>query len=160
MTNHEASTSSPARSPDVQAAREREFERLCESVRIENKAALFEALAHADIGTVIVEFDGYGDSGQIQDVTAYVARDVVLKLPARSIEIAHVQSGSLDIVREALSVRDAIEHLAYDVLEETHGCWQDNLGAYGDFVFDVAERSITLNYHERIETSEYTQHVF
>ena len=44
--------------------------------------------------------------------------------------------------------------------EEAHGGWEDNLGAYGDFVFDVAERSITLNYHERIETSEYTQHVF
>jgi hypothetical protein len=160
MTNHEALTSSAACSPDAQAAREREFERLCESVRLENKVALFDAFADADIGTVIVEFDGYGDSGQIQDVTAYVARDVVLKLPSRTIEIAHVQSGSLDIVRETLSVRDAIEHLAYDVLEETHGCWEDNLGAYGDFVFDVAARTITLNYNERFEDSEYTQHVF
>lgn len=160
MTNHEPSTSSPACSPDTQTVREHEFERLCESVRCENKAALFDVLAEADIGTVIVEFDGYGDSGQIQDVSAYVARDVILKLPARTIEIAHAQPGSLDIVRETLSVRDAIEHLAYNVLEDTHGCWEDNLGAYGDFVFDVAERSITLNYHERIETSEYTQHVF
>lgn len=160
MTNHESSTSSPACDPDAQAARAREFERLCESVRIENKAALFDALAEADIGTVIVEFDGYGDNGQVQDVSAYVARDVILKLPPRTIEIAHVQPGSLDIVRETLSVRDAVEHLAYDVLEEAHGGWEDNLGAYGEFDFDVAARSITLHYHERIETSEYTEHVF
>jgi hypothetical protein len=54
----------------------------------------------------------------------------------------------------------AIEQLAYDFLRETHAGWENNEGAYGDFHFDVTERSITLNYNERIETSEYTQHVF
>lgn len=160
MTNQAQSTSSSACDTNAQVTSESELERLCKAVRAGNKAALFDALAQADIGIVIVEFDGYGDSGQIEDVTAYDARDVVLKLPSRSIEIGHVQLGSLNIVRETLTVRDAIEHLAYDVLERTHGYWEDNLGAYGDFVFDVAKRSITLNYHERVETSEYTKHVF
>lgn len=57
-------------------------------------------------------------------------------------------------------MKEAIERLAYDFLEETHGGWENNEGAYGDFLFDVTERTITLNYNERIETSEYTQHVF
>lgn len=57
-------------------------------------------------------------------------------------------------------MKEAIERLAYDFLEETHGGWENNEGAYGDFLFDVTERTITLNYNERIDTSEYTQHVF
>ncbi|MBN9581199.1 MAG: hypothetical protein J0G37_06810 [Afipia sp.] len=121
MTNQAQSTSSSACDTNAQVTSESELERLCKAVRAGNKAALFDALTQADIGIVIVEFDGYGDSGQIEDVTAYDARDVVLKLPSRSIEIGHVQLGSLNIVRETLTVRDAIEHLAYDVLERTHG---------------------------------------
>ncbi len=39
-----------------------------------------------------------------------------------------------------MSVRDAIERLAYDFLEETHDGWENSDGAYGDFIFDVAER--------------------
>lgn len=57
-------------------------------------------------------------------------------------------------------MKEAIERLAYDFLEETHDGWENNEGAYGDFLFDVAARTITLNYNERLETSEYTQHVF
>jgi hypothetical protein len=56
--------------------------------------------------------------------------------------------------------KDAIEKLVYDLLEQTYSGWEDNQGAYGDFLFDVSERTITLNFNERIETSEYTQHVF
>ncbi len=50
-------------------------------------------------------------------------------------------------------MKEAIERLAYEG-------WENNEGAYGNFLFDVTERTITLNYNERIETSEYSQHVF
>ncbi len=50
--------------------------------------------------------------------------------------------------------------LAYDFLEETHDGWENSDGAYGDFIFDVAERTITLDYNERHMESDYSQHVF
>jgi hypothetical protein len=53
-----------------------------------------------------------------------------------------------------------VEALVYAFLAETHGGWENNEGAYGDFTFTVADRSIILDYNERIETSEYTQHIF
>lgn len=140
-------------------AKERAFAKLCESIRPENKAAVFDALALAAITSVEVTFDGYGDSGQIEDVAAK-AGDKGVALPAVSVELARAEWGSSDIVRTTHPMPQAIEQLAYDFLEETHSGWQDNQGAYGDFVFDVAERTITLNYNERIETFEYTQHVF
>ena len=58
------------------------------------------------------------------------------------------------------AVRDAIETLAYDFLGQTHGGWENSDGAYGDFTFDVADRTITLDYNERHMESDYSQHVF
>ena len=46
-----------------------------------NKAALFDALGAAGITTVTVTFDGYGDSGQIEEITAQQG-DRVVDLPA------------------------------------------------------------------------------
>ena len=56
--------------------------------------------------------------------------------------------------------RDAIETLSYAFLQETHAGWENNEGGYGDFVFDVAAGTITLDYNERIETSENYSHEF
>ena len=36
------------------------------------------------------------------------------------------------------------------ILEQTHGGWENNDGAYGEFTFDVAERTIKLDFNERI----------
>lgn len=154
--------STPIPSFDAAAwlAQEQARKNLRDSVRPENKAALFDALTQVGITTILVEFDGYGDSGQIEGIGAHAGPDIAVNLPERSIEIARVEYGSPEIVRETCTVKEAIERLAYDFLEDTHGGWENNEGAYGDFLFDVAERTITLNYNERIETSEYTQHVF
>lgn len=159
MTN-DTPTADPALDTASWLAQEQARARLDESIRPENKAALFDAPARIGIATVLVEFDGYGDSGQIEDISAHAGPDIAVNLPECNVEIARVEYGTLEIVRKTYTVKEAIERLAYDFLEETHGGWEDNQGAYGDFLFDVAERTITLNYNERIETSEYTQHVF
>ena len=140
-------------------ARDQEFAKLCKSALAENKTALFDALVNARIDTVEVTFNGYADSGQVDDaVIDGEGADADLRLI--SIEIARVGWGNLVVVRETRSVKDAIEKLVYDILQQTCRGWEINEGAYGDFVFDVAKRAITLNFNERIETSEYTQHVF
>ncbi|MGH6740433.1 MAG: DUF6878 family protein, partial [Bradyrhizobium sp.] len=59
-----------------------------------------------------------------------------------------------------ISIADVIERLVYDLLTDTHCGWENNDGAYGDFIFDVAERTITLDYNERYTESNYTQHIF
>jgi hypothetical protein len=149
----------PAFDPTCWLARDREFEKLCESIRPENKAVLCDALAQAGITSVEVTFDGYGDSGQIEDITAK-AGDSPVALPAVSIEIAHIFWGSPDITRTVHPLKDAIEQLAYDFLEQTHGGWENNDGAYGDITFDVAEQTITLDYNERYTSSENYTHTF
>ena len=59
-----------------------------------------------------------------------------------------------------MSVDEAVEQLAYDFLSETHGGWENNGGAYGEFTFDVAEGTITLDYNERYTATEFYSHEF
>jgi hypothetical protein len=124
-----------------------------------NKIALFDALAAANITIVVVTFDGYGDSGQIENIEVK-SSDEIVALPTGAIEIARPVWGSIEIERQSLSIHDAIEALAYSFLGQTHGGWENSDGAYGDFIFDVAERTITLDYNERHMESDYSQHVF
>ena len=139
--------------------KDRAFSDHCNTIRPANKQVLFDALAAAGITSVVVHFDGYGDSGQIEDIEV-LAGDQTVDLPTSAVEIAQAQWGSSDVRRTTLTLRDAVETLAYDLLAETHGGWENNEGAFGDFTFDVATRTITLDYNERIETSENTTHEF
>jgi hypothetical protein len=50
----------------------------------QNKAALLDALTLTGITTVVVSFDGYGDSGQIEHVKARSATRRPACTPARS----------------------------------------------------------------------------
>jgi len=124
-----------------------------------NKTALFDALAASNITAVVVTFDGYGDSGQIENIEAK-AGDEIVTLPPGAIEIARPVWGSNDIDRQSLSIHDAIEALVYSFLGQTHDGWENSDGTYGDSTFDVADRTITLDYNERHMESDYSQHVF
>lgn len=127
------------------------------ALRPANKAALFGALAAAGIEIVTVDFDGYGDSGQIEGIDARDAHGDVA-LPDMEVELARPADNAVDVDRHRLTVRETIERLCYDLLEDAHGGWENNEGAFGDFVFDVPTRAIRLSYNERYETSELFEH--
>jgi hypothetical protein len=124
-----------------------------------NKSALFAALAAAAIQTVVIEFDGCGDSGQLENITGLDAENAEIPLPDDEIEM-HVQfeGPSISVVKR--TVRDVLETLAYDFLEQTHDGWENGDGAHGEFTIDVATKSITLDYNERFTDSTNYQHEF
>jgi hypothetical protein len=131
--------------------------RLRAELRLQNKTAVFDALAAAGLATVVVSFDGYGDSGQIERLEVEGAVDV---LPAATVEIATLISGELEPQRQSMSLADAIEKLIYDFLGSAHDAWEDNDGAYGEFTFDVVDRTIRLDYNERYTASVNYSHEF
>jgi hypothetical protein len=137
---------------------ERELARIASEVLLTNKTALFDALAAAGITTVIVNFDGCGDSGQIEMIEVKAGDDVI-PLPTVQIEIASAVWGSTTIDRQSRPLEEAIEILVYDVLNQNHAGWENNDGAYGEYTFDVAERTITLDYNERHMESDHSTHV-
>jgi hypothetical protein len=124
-----------------------------------NKTVLFDALSAAGITTVVVCFDGYGDSGQIEDIDARIG-DKPCELPDERIELLDPIWGSSEIERQTQTIREAIEVLAYACLRKTHNGWEDNDGAFGDFMFDVGERSIRLDFNERYTDSHFYSHAF
>lgn len=126
----------------------------------QNKATLFDALAAAGIDSVIAGFDGCGDSGQIESVTACAADGAEIAVPTITIGMHEVIFNGPAIVVEQRSVREAIEIMAYAFLEETHGGWENDDGAYGEFTFRVAERTISLDYNERYTATNVSAHEF
>lgn len=121
-----------------------------------NKVVLFDALSAAGITTVVVYFDGYGDSGQIEEIEVKIG-DEPSELPNERIEILDPVWGSPGIERQTHTICEAIEAMAYAFLRQTHEGWENNDGGFGDFTFDIDERSISLDYNERYtETNSYS----
>jgi hypothetical protein len=139
--------------------KQRAYKALSESIHAANKDALFPILAAAGITSVLVRFDGSGDSGQIEEIDI-VAGDKPVSFPEGQVAIKRAYWGAGEPEHSECSVNDAVETLVYAFLEETHGGWENNEGAYGEFTFNVAERTITLDYNERYEDAHYTQHRF
>jgi len=136
---------------------ERELARITSEVLKLNKTALFDALAGAGITTVIVNFDGYGDSGQIEAIEVR-AGDDNRTLPSVEVEIASAHWGSAAIDRNPRLITEAIETLVYETLSQNQDGWENNDGSYGEFTFDVAERTIMLDFNERHMETDYFQH--
>lgn len=124
-----------------------------------NKATVFAALAAASITIVIAEFDGEGDSGGIESVLAYNG-DTRIELPAGSVPFHQVQFGADAPVMVQQTLHEAIESLCYDCLAEKHGSWENDDGAYGTFTFNVAARSIELEFNGRFSDVFTTTHEF
>lgn len=130
------------------------------ALRPATKSAVIAALAGAGITTVIVSFDGYGDSGQIESIEARDAANTDVPLPDQTISIVAIVWGQSEPESRQMTLTEAIEHLVYDALSETHGGWELNEGAYGEFVFDVLALEIRLDYNERMTVTEFHAHTF
>lgn len=130
---------------DVMAKYERYKEQL-RQVILANKAAVFDALCAEKITSVEVEFDGEGDSGQIHGVTAY--RDTaIVELPSTLLTLQQFHFGAAEASTTQEPLRDAIDALCFDALEQEHNGWEINDGAYGTFIFDVPKREIELEFN-------------
>jgi hypothetical protein len=124
-----------------------------------NKGVLFEALAAANITEVRVDFDGEGDSGQINSIITLRSEEL-MALPKTTVTIQTVSWGSTETVTTQPVLEEAIEALCYGYLEETHGGWENDAGGYGEFRFDVAKRTIELEFNGRYTDTWTDTHSF
>jgi hypothetical protein len=130
---------------------------LCE-VGKANKTVVFDALSAAGITSVTIEFDGEGDSGQIESVIACQG-EAQVPIPEQALTLQSASWDGKEVRPREMPFDEAIERLCYDYLEETHGGWENNDGAFGDFKLSVADRTVELEFHGRymdIHTYAYT----
>lgn len=159
MTDHDSVAPSNAPQPDDWLARYARHQQREAELFAPNKEALLDALASSGVTHVVVTFDGYGDAGQIENIEVK-AGDETVPMPETQVELIRALWGEAEIRRSRLSVAEAIETLAYDLLNQAHPGWENNDGAYGDISFDVAQRSITLDHNERYTATQNYQHHF
>ena len=124
-----------------------------DSVMPLNKKALFSALKDAGITQVDIEFDGEGDSGQVDDIQAWAGHSKA-DLHNIPVTILSPQSNDVPASHHTIVLQDALEALVYELLECHQDGWQNNEGSFGNFKIDVVRESIGLNFHLRISDVE------
>lgn len=127
----------------------------------DNKDFVFDIMEQEGISSFEVEFDGSGDSGQIEGIS------LDKKLLERKMKGCKVKNGtrwdpatntSSPVWEHDVSLEAIVEGVCYDILEDNFGGWEINDGSYGTFVFDVKKRKASLTMNERImevNTNEY-----
>ncbi len=106
-----------------------ERERACRKL-----AQVCDLLAALNVGTVEIEYDGYGDAGTVGSVTAYGAENQEITLSCQ------LHNDLVQIVETLLP-----------------SGWENNEGAFGQFHLDVAERRLTREHNWRVESTEYEE---
>lgn len=158
MTNHLGTT---APSPELPSDPSRLFTdhmARVEALRPANKAAILGALAAGGVLQVVVSFDGYGDSGQIEDVVAR-AGEAEAALPAVQVQLSAPAWGCDHVETRSKPLTEAIEHFVYDTLADLHPGWENSDGASGTFTFDVVAQTVTLDHGDRYIAVETTTHI-
>lgn len=93
------------------------------------KNALLNELSRHGIVSAVIEYDGEGDSGQIEGLAAFGASDQLIAL--------------------ARPLHDQIEEFAWEVLAAHHDGFENNDGGYGDIAIDVTKRTVVRNHNAR-----------
>ncbi len=130
------------------------------SKRNKNKELVLSTLKEHQIKEVSIDFDGCGDSGQINSILYDRVENETLGNTLVVGGEVH-DSSSWDekkkewvhTTRQA-TLSELIEQLCYDLLEVNHGGWEINSGSYGEFRIDVREKEINLVFNERVESVE------
>jgi Family of unknown function (DUF6878) len=141
------------------------------------KVEIAETLRRHGFARLLVDFDGYGDEGQIQRVIAVREKGKECALPEATITFEWPEVDAVTVAKSETeqigerkfrlygekqggSLSTAVEALCYALLWITHSCWGDGEGAYGTFTIDAEDGSINLDFNERFVDSEYSNHVW
>lgn len=123
------------------------------------RRTLIRELRAAGVKQVVVEFDGYGDSGSIEGVTF---KPNVENLEEREVadttfEITDWVDGKPKKVKRNKTIRELVDDVCYGILGAEHGGWEINEGAFGEFSIDVTNDAISLEYNRRVESVETSE---
>lgn len=123
----------------------------------DDKANIIAALKAQGVVLVEAEYDGEGDSGQINDIAAYKADNSTLDLT----KIGPIALGDDDQdARSYNTLHELLDEFAWEVLWHHHEGFENNDGGFGKVVIDVELLTVRLEHNWRISSSEYTEAEF
>jgi len=139
---------------DILANAQEQSERRA-AIRIHNKAAITAVLATHGVATVTIQFNGYGDEGQVDPASVFDAAGKEIAIPDVTVEIL-VNRFDSEPHPSSETLADAFATFVYNALDDLHGGWQDNEGGYGELTIDVATGKATLDFNEQYTASHNT----
>jgi hypothetical protein len=116
------------------------------------KALLCEALKARRIATVSIEYDGEGDSGQVNDIQAFDRKRQPISLDQPVTLAIHKpeEPTTYDTLYEAL------DDFAWTILEIYHGGFVNNDGGFGTIAIDANTAKVTIDHNDRITDVDNT----
>jgi hypothetical protein len=110
--------------------------------RVRTELPLLAArLKSIGVASVAVEYDGCGDSGQIEDVTC-----------------RNAQGDPVELTGDAGVIQTELSDLLYDLLEVRHPGWENNDGACGEFEWDLQTDALRHTHRDRFTDYEIMEH--
>lgn len=131
-------------------------------IKSENKRKqaklIFEMIKAAGGKRIYIDFDGSGDSGSIDSVS--IQPDNMDFPVIYDMESSTYKDGKWVVTSEPKKqpVCAALEHICYDMLEQTGIDWYNNDGGFGELVIDLDTGSIKLEVSTRF--TEYNTDAF
>ena len=125
------------------------------SVYFDNLQRILPVLRAQQVKQVIAPFDGYGDSGSIDDVgfDPEIAADSINVTILRGTQQLDNNEWVPVYEDQQVNLSSAIEDLIYEYLEETSPGWEINDGSFGEFRIDVDKGSVFLEVNNRFTDS-------
>ena len=130
----------PQPNPTVSPSLSEYYRRSLESVK-KRLPQVASELTGAGLARVLVQYDGCGDSGQIEDIECRRADGSLVTLG--------IQGGITE---------QSLKELFYDLLEVRHPGWENGDGACGEFVWELATDSLHHTHHDRFTDYDTTEH--
>jgi hypothetical protein len=98
-------------------------------------------LKDAGVDYVYINYDGCGDSGQID-----------------SIEYTDREGKPIDPAGKMTMTEDQLKDLFYDLTEARHPGWENNDGAFGEFEWDLMDDTLKHTHNDRFTDYDTTEH--
>jgi|SRR5215831_6187414 len=129
---------------------------------LENKEPLLAALRQLGAHSVVIAYEGSGDSGQMKGVSLRDAHDNELENERATVTVqdspgVYSESGFHEQTQpRTLPLKEALEAFLYDWLEVTQPGWEINDGSSGECTIDVEDARFKLD-HTTYYTESYSE---
>lgn len=123
-----------------------------------NCRLVFDYLEKRNFKEIKATFDGCGDSGQLEELTADNQNSK--ELFNEMVPFSAIHNGTewdekkkewIELPHREGTLGELLEQIVYDKLNADHSGWEINSGSFGEFVFNIKKRKINFVYNERYE---------
>lgn len=124
-----------------------------------NKEIAFDILKSEGVKSVTIDFEGSGDSGQLEPSSL---DDRLKKKVVKGSRISQgtvwSPEGKSCRWKENCTLEEILQSVCYDALEISNPGWEINEGSFGQFVFLVDERVVNFEFNQRIVETELSEY--